>query len=732
MLALNSELEKVSPSLGSSAVYLKESRINKLPRYDPTLKAVVVTCTEELAYQRAKEADNLLQKGVYLGTFCCLEKIDTLQVGMVGKLVEGLQDKIQLVPIDLWKRPAWYKEKVYPENKVTIYSYNGTASCFFSNANQTTNTTISFQDNQFTIPAGSVTILLDCKTETYYTAKAGFVKGSYVLVGLVKKTKQVRQEDPRWIIHSVNMGLALSLTSLVYYFRPLYDGFGVSTMWAVLTVVVVFEFTVGATLSKGLNIGFATFLVGGLGVGAHHLATFGFGDWEPILLGSFVFILVSNILRMPQLPQRSFSRFFPAIKARYDYGVLVFILTFGLVSVSGYRVDRIVELAHRDSSTILIGGLTCVLISVGVCPRSDEIVSKDDKYFLQRYKSVLNSKPSEESFANFASWEPGQGGFKFRHPWTQDCTTIGTLRRQCTCRIEALNRLHKLSNSGSIKLKCCILNLLANLGHSCLCSKPRLQRLHKKVQKRFKHMLDIGLLKPDVVEGTDVEVLNSMFHTSRRSPKVSINCRHLLHQKIRESYMHPQFMSDVMKPLQIEQLMDQEVVNLSGGELQRVALCLCLGKFLTLLISGLPNCSPGNMHYHWLLSSDGESEVLQSCVIVIIWSPYCSSYSDHSCWSFGDWRSLCFPCFTDLGIGQIFNPITPTKNWEALVSGERGQRERENEQRSAYARERAEGGDGSGEQHIEQRAESGGSVGERRDSRERGSEREERSEIGER
>ncbi|KAK9162957.1 hypothetical protein Syun_003859 [Stephania yunnanensis] len=24
--------------------------------------------------------------------------------------------------------------------------------------------------------------------------------------------------------------------------------------------------------------------------------------------------------------------------------------------------------------------------------------------------------------------------------------------------------------------------------------------------------------------------------------------------------------------------MDQEVVNLSGGELQRVALCLCLGK----------------------------------------------------------------------------------------------------------------------------------------------------------
>ncbi|KAK9091798.1 hypothetical protein Syun_026709 [Stephania yunnanensis] len=33
----------------------------------------------------------------------------------------------------------------------------------------------------------------------------------------------------------------------------------------------------------------------------------------------------------------------------------------------------------------------------------------------------------------------GHGGFKFRHPWTQRCTAIGTLTRQCACRIEALN-----------------------------------------------------------------------------------------------------------------------------------------------------------------------------------------------------------------------------------------------------------------------------------------------------
>ncbi|RAL40391.1 unnamed protein product [Cuscuta campestris] len=88
-----------------------------------------------------------------------------------------------------------------------------------------------------------------------------------------------------------------------------------------------------------------------------------------------------------------------------------------------------------------------------------------------------------------------------------------------------------------------------------------------------------GLLKPDIVDG-DVEIpeFNVSYKPQKISPKFKSTVRHLLHQKIRDSYMHPQFVSDVMKPLQIEQLMDQEVVNLSGGELQRVALTLCLGK----------------------------------------------------------------------------------------------------------------------------------------------------------
>ena len=89
-----------------------------------------------------------------------------------------------------------------------------------------------------------------------------------------------------------------------------------------------------------------------------------------------------------------------------------------------------------------------------------------------------------------------------------------------------------------------------------------------------------GHVKPDTVEGAEIEIpeFNVSYKPQKLSPKFQGSVRHLLHTKIRESYTHPQFTSDVMKPLQMEQLMDQEVVNLSGGELQRVALCLCLGK----------------------------------------------------------------------------------------------------------------------------------------------------------
>ncbi|XP_046853343.1 ATP-binding cassette sub-family E member 1-like [Xenia sp. Carnegie-2017] len=85
-----------------------------------------------------------------------------------------------------------------------------------------------------------------------------------------------------------------------------------------------------------------------------------------------------------------------------------------------------------------------------------------------------------------------------------------------------------------------------------------------------------GRLPPE--DGAEVPLLNVSYKPQKISPKSRSTVRQLLHEKIRDAYIHPQFITDVIKPLQIENIFDQEVQNLSGGELQRVALTLCLGK----------------------------------------------------------------------------------------------------------------------------------------------------------
>lgn len=86
-----------------------------------------------------------------------------------------------------------------------------------------------------------------------------------------------------------------------------------------------------------------------------------------------------------------------------------------------------------------------------------------------------------------------------------------------------------------------------------------------------------GITKPTT---TDQELprLNVSYKPQEISPKFQGTVRQMLHEKIRNAYVYPQFVTDVIKPLAIEKLFDQQVQNLSGGEIQRVAICLCLGK----------------------------------------------------------------------------------------------------------------------------------------------------------
>ena len=62
------------------------------------------------------------------------------------------------------------------------------------------------------------------------------------------------------------------------------------------------------------------------------------------------------------------------------------------------------------------------------------------------------------------------------------------------------------------------------------------------------------------------------------SPKFPGTVRMLLLKQIKAAFMHAQFQSDVVKPMDIGNIIDQEAKTLSCGELQRITIVLALGK----------------------------------------------------------------------------------------------------------------------------------------------------------
>ena len=134
----------------------------------------------------------------------------------------------------------------------------------------------------------------------------------------------------------------------------------------------------------------ATLSAGALGIGVHFLATMCGETGQPIILGFFVFLIgtficyikwdcfcfifsskLSNSFHCGDHAAATvtFARFIPAMKARYDYGLLIFILTFSLISVSSYRGnDQVLDMVHRRLTTIIIGSFTAIVICICICP----------------------------------------------------------------------------------------------------------------------------------------------------------------------------------------------------------------------------------------------------------------------------------------------------------------------------------------------------------------------------
>ncbi|CAN8231549.1 unnamed protein product [Cochlearia groenlandica] len=239
---------------------------------------------------------------------------------------------------------------------------------------------------------------------------------------------EIGQEDPRRAIHALKVGLSLTLVSLLYLMEPLFKGIGSNAIWAVMTVVVVLEFSAGATLCKGLNRGLGTLIAGSLAFFIEFVANDSGKVMRAIFIGTAVFIIGAAA---------TYIRFIPYIKKNYDYGVVIFMLTFNLITVSSYRVDSVINIAHDRFYTIAAGCGICLFMSLFVFPiwsgqdlhkttvgklqgLSRSIEACVNEYFEEKeketsdlkeriyegYQAVLDSKSVDETLALYANWEP--------------------------------------------------------------------------------------------------------------------------------------------------------------------------------------------------------------------------------------------------------------------------------------------------------------------------------------
>ncbi|KAL1351487.1 hypothetical protein HN51_015408 [Arachis hypogaea] len=289
--------------------------------------------------------------------------------------------------------------------------------------------------------------------------------------------------DTRKTIHSIKVGVSLVLVSLFYLLNPLFDQVGENAMWAIMTVVVTFEFYPGATLGKGINRGLGTILGGAMGVLTAIFAQTIGGIANSIIIAILIFVSGSVA---------TYFRLVPSIKKRYDYGVMIFILTFNLVAVSGVRVeDPVWEIARQRLLTIVMGFIVCVCVNIFVFPlwASDELhhslvtiffnlantiqgclleQEEDAKFVTEKEKekesssavnnkfslcnSVLDSKSKHELLANFAKWEPWHGKFGFSYPW-EKYLKIGQVLRELAAFLLTVGNCLQASKQAMALLK---------------------------------------------------------------------------------------------------------------------------------------------------------------------------------------------------------------------------------------------------------------------------------------
>lgn len=277
------------------------------------------------------------------------------------------------------------------------------------------------------------------------------------------------KQDKNRVIFSLKVGLAVLLVSLLILFQAPYQIFGTNIIWSILTVAIMFEYTVGATFNRGFNRALGSVLAGILAIIVAQIALSSGTVAEPFIIGASIF-LIGTVT--------SFMKLWPSL-APYEYGFRVILFTYCLIIISGYRMGSPIVTAMDRLYSIAIGAIVAVLVNVLVFPiwageqlhkelvtsfysvadSLEECVRKyiedegsDDPDFFKsvidefpdepaykKCRSTLNSSAKLESLATSAKWEPPHGRFRhFFYPWSE-YVKVGAVLRYCAYEVMALH-----------------------------------------------------------------------------------------------------------------------------------------------------------------------------------------------------------------------------------------------------------------------------------------------------
>ncbi|KAL0330003.1 UNVERIFIED_CONTAM: Aluminum-activated malate transporter 9 [Sesamum radiatum] len=307
------------------------------------------------------------------------------------------------------------------------------------------------------------------KAKLSETTKKREEKVSIACKNCVLSVWEFCKEDSNRVIFSLKVGLAVLLVSLLILCQTPYRVFGANIIWSILTVAIMFEYTVGATFNRGFNRAIGSLLAGVIAVAVAELALRTGRVAEPIIIGFSIFIVGAVT---------SFMKLWPSL-VPYEYGFRVILFTYCLIIVSGYRMGNPIRTAMDRLYSIAIGGIVAVVVNVLVFPiwageqlhkelvssfasvadALEECVRKyleddgsdhpeltktvmddfPDEPAYKKCRSTLNSSAKLESLANSAKWEPPHGRFQhFFYPWSE-YVKVGAVLRYCAYEVMAIH-----------------------------------------------------------------------------------------------------------------------------------------------------------------------------------------------------------------------------------------------------------------------------------------------------